>query len=87
MPKPEDKYYDDERVEVVSNRVVYKNSISFSQMQALSVPGPIVTELVHNSYPLTVLKTGTSAIILILGKQPQVLHVTEHHKESMTGKS
>lgn len=54
LPKPEDKHHHAERDEVVSYRIVYKDSIYLSQMQALPAPGPILTDLVHNSFPSTV---------------------------------
>lgn len=40
------KHHHDERIKVVYK----KNSISLLQMPTLSVPGPIFTELVLNSY-------------------------------------
>lgn len=54
VSKPEDKHHHAESDEVVSYRIVYKDSIYLSQMQTLYAPGPILTELVHNSFPSTV---------------------------------
>lgn len=62
-----------------------KNSIPFSRMQTLSLHSPIITELIHNSYPETcILRTGKSPNILAAEKQQQVL--TKHDKEPIKGK-
>lgn len=54
-------------------------------MQTLSVHSPIITELVHNSYPENcILRTGRSPNILAAGKQQHVL--TKHGKEPIKGK-
>lgn len=50
LPKPEDKHHHNKGDVVVSYIIVYKDSIYLSQMPALSVPGSMLTELVHNSH-------------------------------------
>lgn len=83
------KHHHDERIKVVYK----KKSISLLQMPTLSVPGPILTELVLNSIRIYVenciLRTDLSAVILDTRKNPPVLHsqfkITEHYKEPMKG--